>query len=1029
MGGVVLNDVVKYYVDAQDQATIPNIWYTLFEAAAPLHSSVTTQNTPPVSPNNFTFVAGFSGTYYIPSGTYKSLSCNNVGEAASPGIFQAINSGVLTGDVNIIIDGPITETGTNSLNQWIEDCGSVWKVTIRPNSATERLISGDNSSLTNGLINFNSPDRVLVDGSFNGAGQYLRFRNINTSGVTMNFANNCTNDTVRNCFIEGNSTSASRGVLSVASGATISDACNHLYFENNDIRDLTSAAGYPNLGIYINTAYTNNITFKNNRIYNWVRQGITANSVGDSIVIDGNHLYTNQTYSTQKGIQIYRDNSVDGKAHSIKNNYIGGQAANCGGSALLNSASGSTFYGIDVSIGNSLPTTIEGNVIKNITMNQATGTNFYGIYVGAGQTSTGLVEVKNNIIGGSTAKITTAGTGYYHGIDIQSQNPNSLVQGNTISYIENSNAGTPKLNGIIIKVANIKQNKIFKLGTTVSSGANIFGINLNTTTNQSYEVSNNQVSLDGGSASNPNYLIGIYNQANSSGTISCMYNTCYIYGTASSTNNSYPYYRTNIGNIAPVINNILVNDRSGGTGAHLAIGSQSTSNWNSNYNLLVSKSSTIVGRWSTTNYDLSNWKSNASSDYSSWYAVSNATSDYANINIANLFIDAANGNLNINTANPEAWYVFGKGIAGTSSGNISTDFSGNTRCTNSGYGTCIGAHQFAQPAVAPIAANQSGTLSTGSATTYTFGNRTICAIDWTAGTAPTAMDVKYYSGCDEPNKESGNNYHNYYVKCTPTGGSGYTYAMNLRFDQAFTGDLPTITDTRLAKYSSSWYYAADNAPTSVASAEYVLTTVGLTSFSSFTGSKKVSALPIDLIDFSGNRSEKNATLRWTTATEINNNYFELLRSVDMQKFEVVATVAGAGNSNNQRSYCNIDVIPFEMKDKTIYYKLKQVDFDGKSAISNIITLVPMINTSNNSIENIWINASKELTLNYFSTTNSTITLQLIDASGKIISGSQFNTIEGINELSIALLQNITSGLYLVRIVDGIESITKKIIIK
>lgn len=1020
MGGVALNDIVKYYVDAQDQATTPNIWYTLFEAAAPIHSSVTTQTTPPANANNYTIVPSYSGTYYIPSGTYKSLTAN-----AADGLFNVLNNGVITGNITVYIDGNITETGAIALNQWAEDCGSAYSLTILPDATTTRTISA--TGLAVPMIKINGADRVTIDGT---DGRYLTFSNthptVSSCKSTILFDNGSTSCTVKNSNIQNNSSSSSEANIGI--GSTGSN--NNLIFENNNIRDASGTASYN--GFYCSSANNKLITIRNNNIFNWSNYGINLNSVGDSCIITGNSFYN--TLATPPSVAQTSIKVSTGQGHTISNNFIGGKSSSCGGSAWANSGS-VIFIGIDVQVGNSVKTNIENNTVQNISMTSTSSPKVQGIKINTTSPNSNVL-VKGNMIGhGSTANsILVAGNAfsYIYGIYSTSEEPTCLFESNTIANLTlNSSADGAAISAMKIETGDVKKNKIYKLGR--SSGTNyltIDGLKFEVVTSVvTNEVSNNMISL---STSGLDRISGIQD-ANGLQPRNYYYNTVYVYGTASATFSSKTYaMNKNNSTDKPHKNNIFINACTGGNGSegHISYSALSAA-FVSDYNMVVATNNAKGFQYGAGSgyQDLATWKA-AGRDNSSWYFNPTiGSSDYANINIANLFVDAANGNLNINTANPEAWFVFGKGIAGASSGNISTDFAGNVRGTTSGYGTCIGAHQFAQPAVAPIAANQTGTLSAGNTTTYTFGNRTICAIGWTAGTAPTAMDVKYYSGCDEPNKEAGNNYHNYYVKCTPTGGSGYTYTMNLNFDQAFTGDLPTITDTRLAKYSSSWYYAADNAPSYVASAEYILTTAGLTSFSSFTGSKKVSALPIDLVDFSGTRSEKDATLRWTTATEINNNYFELLRSVDMQKFEIVATVAGAGNSNNQRSYSNIDVIPFEMKDKTMYYKLKQVDFDGKSTISNIITLVPIINTSNNSIENIWINASQELNLNYFSTNNSTITLQLIDASGKIIVGSLFNTKEGINELIIPLPQNITPGLYLVRIVDGVDSKTKKIIIK
>lgn len=85
-------------------------------------------------------------------------------------------------------------------------------------------------------------------------------------------------------------------------------------------------------------------------------------------------------------------------------------------------------------------------------------------------------------------------------------------------------------------------------------------------------------------------------------------------------------------------------------------------------------------------------------------------------------------------------------------------------------------------------------------------------------------------------------------------------------------------------------------------------------------------LPIELLSFSYKIVPGQAVLEWETASEINNNYFTIERSRDMNRWEVVGTVAGAGNSNQQLSYQLADYMPLQ---GLSYYRLKQTDFDGQ----------------------------------------------------------------------------------------------------
>ena len=94
-------------------------------------------------------------------------------------------------------------------------------------------------------------------------------------------------------------------------------------------------------------------------------------------------------------------------------------------------------------------------------------------------------------------------------------------------------------------------------------------------------------------------------------------------------------------------------------------------------------------------------------------------------------------------------------------------------------------------------------------------------------------------------------------------------------------------------------------------------------------------LPVDLIAFTAEPlGNKDALLHWTTASEINNSHFDIERSYDGRTFEVIGEVAGNGNSQHQIDYSYTDASVSKVQ-KTVYYRLKQVDFDGSTEYSNI----------------------------------------------------------------------------------------------
>ncbi|GEM_PF-6653020 len=94
-------------------------------------------------------------------------------------------------------------------------------------------------------------------------------------------------------------------------------------------------------------------------------------------------------------------------------------------------------------------------------------------------------------------------------------------------------------------------------------------------------------------------------------------------------------------------------------------------------------------------------------------------------------------------------------------------------------------------------------------------------------------------------------------------------------------------------------------------------------------------LPIELISFEGKKGNRENCITWSTASELNNSYFTVEKSVDGKYFESIIHVNGAGNSTEYRSYSAIDK-NFELGMN--YYRLKQTDFNGDNTYSDVILI-------------------------------------------------------------------------------------------
>ena len=181
---------------------------------------------------------------------------------------------------------------------------------------------------------------------------------------------------------------------------------------------------------------------------------------------------------------------------------------------------------------------------------------------------------------------------------------------------------------------------------------------------------------------------------------------------------------------------------------------------------------------------------------------------------------------------------------------------------------------------------------------------------------------------------------------------------------------------------------------------------------------RLEALPIDLLSFTGHRNNnKNENvLQWVTATEINNDFFEVQRLVNNEgSFSTIAVVDGSGTTTDLTEYQFRDSeIP---SSGTYYYRLKQVDYDGGFEYSNIVALDVFLNFQAglkvypNPVED---NAFIEITAEK----DDNVTIALTDIMGREITNHSSQRIfTGRNIIDIPV-KDIPNGSYVITVQIG-----------
>lgn len=94
-------------------------------------------------------------------------------------------------------------------------------------------------------------------------------------------------------------------------------------------------------------------------------------------------------------------------------------------------------------------------------------------------------------------------------------------------------------------------------------------------------------------------------------------------------------------------------------------------------------------------------------------------------------------------------------------------------------------------------------------------------------------------------------------------------------------------------------------------------------------------LPIKLIDFSASCNNDGVLVKWSTASESDNQHFIIERTKDGITFEEVAKIDGAKNKNERSDYSFVDHHPFK---GTVYYRLKQIDGTGVTKDYSLVSV-------------------------------------------------------------------------------------------
>ena len=185
-------------------------------------------------------------------------------------------------------------------------------------------------------------------------------------------------------------------------------------------------------------------------------------------------------------------------------------------------------------------------------------------------------------------------------------------------------------------------------------------------------------------------------------------------------------------------------------------------------------------------------------------------------------------------------------------------------------------------------------------------------------------------------------------------------------------------------------------------------------------------LPVELLSFTAVVKGVHVQLNWATATEMNNDYFNVERSTDAINFTSISKISGAGNSTQILNYSLVDNAPLKGKS---YYRLKQTDYNKKTRYSHVSAI--SCNNTDNFISNIYPNPNDGHGFNFEinKNNNEEVLMILYDALGKEIYSKIIITNKNSKDVhNIIPPQKLNPGIYLLTAISGNEIYTKRLMV-
>lgn len=189
---------------------------------------------------------------------------------------------------------------------------------------------------------------------------------------------------------------------------------------------------------------------------------------------------------------------------------------------------------------------------------------------------------------------------------------------------------------------------------------------------------------------------------------------------------------------------------------------------------------------------------------------------------------------------------------------------------------------------------------------------------------------------------------------------------------------------------------------------------------------QASTLPVTLLDFTAKPESFTVTVNWTTASEINNDYFTIERTLNGTEFEPLTRINGAGNSNALIHYSWVDEAPHG---GLSYYRLKQTDFDGKFSFSDLAAVNINRRYTDFKVFPNPVKANEKLNVVIGETASKEILIVVVDMLGNEAYSKVIVPDKNRGAFVIDIEKRLNPGVYLVTGSSDDTMISKKVVVR